>query len=135
MEEQAKALEYRKLGLSYAQIAEKLSMNSPQVAWNAVESALRRVLKEPAEAVREIELARLDAMFVPAYMNATKGDLAAISACISIMNRRGRLLGIDMADKTSTPSTTPESIAQAVAIAIAAAASVTGEPEPPKEPE
>lgn len=94
VEKQRQALEYRKLGLTYAQIGEKLSMTA-QGAFNAIESALKRVLREPAESVRSIELERLDAMFIPVYGNACRGDLQAIATAITIMGRRAKLLGLD----------------------------------------
>ena len=100
VEQQVEALQYRKMGLSYAEIAEKLGMRSPQSAWSAVESALRRMLQEPTDHVRKLELGRLDAMFVPLYINACRGDLAALNAALNIMTRRARLLGLDAPLKT-----------------------------------
>lgn len=100
VEQQVKALQYRKVGLTYAQIADRLRMGSPQAAWNAVESALKRTLQEPAAVVRKLELGRLDAMFVPVYINACRGDLAALSAALNIMARRARLLGLDAPVRT-----------------------------------
>lgn len=102
VEQQVKALHYRKMGLTYAEIADRLGMGSPQAAWNAVESALKRTLQEPADVVRKLELGRLDAMFVPVYVNACRGDLAALSAALNIMARRARLLGLDAPLKTET---------------------------------
>ena len=97
---QAEALEYRKLGYTYAQIAESLGMGCPQTAWNAVESALKATLQEAADEVRKLELERLDAMFVAAYGNAIKGDLMAQSAVLNIMKRRAALQGLDAPVKT-----------------------------------
>lgn len=102
----AQALEYRKMGVSYSQIAEKLGYKSPQSAWNAVESALKRTLQEGADEVRRLELARLDAMFFAVYSNATRGDLMAINSAINIMNRRAKLLGIDAPVQTVNKNTT-----------------------------
>jgi hypothetical protein len=99
IERQVKALEYRKMGLNYAQIATKLEMASHQVAWNTVNSALRRMLQEPADSVRRIELERLDAMFVVPYGNALRGDMQAIDTCLKLMQRRAKLLGIDAPEK------------------------------------
>lgn len=106
VELQVKALQCRKAGLTYAQIADRLGMGSPQAAWNAVESALRRTLQEPADVVRKLELGRLDAMFIPVYINACRGDLAALSAALNIMTRRARLLGLDAPLKTESSNRT-----------------------------
>lgn len=104
-ETQVKALEYRKMGLSYSQIAEKLGLGSPQTAWNAVESALKRTLQEPADDVRKMELARLDAMWIKPYLAAQAGDTFAVGTCLNIMNRRARLLGLDAPVKTEGKTT------------------------------
>lgn len=100
VEKAAQALDYRKMGASYAQIAEKLEFASPQAAWDAVERALKRTLQESADEVRKLELTRLDSMFLGVYPNAVRGDLMAINSCITIMNRRAKLLGIDAPVKT-----------------------------------
>jgi hypothetical protein len=102
VEQQVTALRYRKMGLTYGEIAERLGMRSSQTAWSAVESALKRTLQEPADYVRKLELGRLDAMFIPVYINACRGDLAALSAALNIMTRRARLLGLDAPLKTES---------------------------------
>lgn len=56
-ERMAKALEYRKQGRSYPQIAETLGVSVTQ-AHRDVTDALREVTREPAEDVLKIELAR-----------------------------------------------------------------------------
>jgi hypothetical protein len=94
-EKQAQALEYRKMGYSYAQIAQALGYAGPQGAQAAVESALARIIREPAEAVLKLELERLDGMFSKPYQNAIAGDLVAVNSCLAIMARKARLLGLD----------------------------------------
>jgi hypothetical protein len=100
LEKQAQALEYRKMAYSYAQIAEALGYAGPQGAQYAVEAAIGRVIREPAEAVLTLELERLDGMFSKPYQNAINGDLMAVNTCLSIMSRKARLLGLDAPTKT-----------------------------------
>ncbi|EJL77462.1 hypothetical protein PMI12_01725 [Variovorax sp. CF313] len=100
VDQQVKALHYRKMGLTYAEIADRLGMGSPQTAWSAVESALKRTLQEPADDVRKLELGRLDAMFMPVYADACRGDLAALNSALNIMTRRARMLGLDASVRT-----------------------------------
>lgn len=99
-EKQAQALEYRKMGYSYAQIAQALGYAGPQGAQYAVEAALTRIVREPAEAVLKLELERLDGMFSKPYQNAMAGDLLAVNACLAIMGRKARMLGLDAPVKT-----------------------------------
>ena len=94
VERQDRALELRKQGITYKHIAAEVGV-SIQHAGRMVESALRRVLREPAEAVRKLEAERLDAMFTNAYMRAVAGDHGSIYAVLNIMGRRAKLLGLD----------------------------------------
>jgi len=52
-------------------------------------------LSEPAEAVRDLELQRLDHLQEAAWSKATDGDLRAIDTCLRVMERRSRMLGLD----------------------------------------
>lgn len=62
-------------------------------------SAIRRTLREPAEEVRQLEVARLDRMMRSLWERVLKGDAVAINACLSIMDRRARYLGLDTPQK------------------------------------
>lgn len=93
------ALKLREQGHSYRQIADLLGI-SVRAAWGRVQMALRALMQEPAEAVLKIETARLDTLYRLASMKAEKlGDAQAIDQCLRISIRRGKLLGLDAADK------------------------------------
>lgn len=94
-EKQLNALEYRKMGYSFAQIADALGYKGPQGAHEAVQAALKRIIREPAEDVLRLELERLDALFMKPYQSALAGDLQALAGCLSVMGRKARLLGLD----------------------------------------
>lgn len=94
-EKQLPALEYRRMGYSYAKIAEALGYSSAQGAYKAVISVLKRVIREPSDDLVLLELERVDALFVRPYQDALAGDLAALAACLSLMERKSRLLGLD----------------------------------------
>jgi hypothetical protein len=95
IEKQLAALEYRKIGYTFAQIADALGYAGPQGAQAAVTTALMRVVREPAEHVLTLELERLDALFVKPFQNALNGDITALAGCLSIMTRKAKLLGLD----------------------------------------
>lgn len=99
VEKQAQALQYRKMGLNYGQIAAKLNMPSHQAAWAACDAAMKKMLREPADTVRKLELDRLDAMFIVPYGNALRGDMSAVAVVLHIMQRRAKLLGLDVPEK------------------------------------
>jgi transcriptional regulator len=94
IESQEKALLYRKMGLTYSQVADKLGTCSRQTAWAAVHTAIKRSCREPTEAMRKLELERLDELPLAIYDNACQGNVQAISRVLGIMDRRARLLGL-----------------------------------------
>ena len=89
-----RALELRKAGATYQQIADELGYSGPRGAHKAVASALKATLKEPADEVRALELARLDAALLAIWQRVRRGDEKAIDRLLSIMKRRMDLLGL-----------------------------------------
>jgi len=93
---QVKALELRVQGLSFRQIALELKYKGPSGAHGAVDTALERQIREPAEQVRQLELERLDRLQIMPWKQATViGDPKAIANVLKIMERRAKLLGLD----------------------------------------
>ena len=95
-ERQRQALDRRLAGETYQQIADALGYKSKCGAYKAVDGALREVTREPAEAVRELELQRLDELYRAASPFAKNGEAVMIAACLRIMERRAKLLGLDL---------------------------------------
>ena len=99
IEKKAEALRLRRYGLGYAQIAEELGC-AQSTAYSYVVDALAETcntMREDADAIRQMELERLDAMFMSQYSKALKGDDRAVNACLKIMERRAKFLGLDVA--------------------------------------
>ena len=94
-ERHLQALELRKAGVTYEVIATQLGYANASGARKAVVSALKATLREPAAELRELELARLDAMLLPLWRRVQSGDEKAIDRALRIMERRARLLGLD----------------------------------------
>lgn len=95
------ALDLRAQGFSYRDIADQLGIgHSTAHRYVTQELAyLAQECHEDAEAIRTLELQRLDALYVIAAKAATGGDLAGIDRCIKIAERRAKLLGLDQAQK------------------------------------
>jgi len=97
-EKTLKALELRKRGLNYTQIGKKLGCNR-STACRYVLSELENLAdkcREEAVHVRDLELQRLDDLYLIAYRAIIDGnDLAGIDRCLRIMERRAKLLGLD----------------------------------------
>ena len=116
-ERDAKALELRKDGLTYTQIAERLGM-SRSTAHKYVTRGLHRTRQEPADELRRLEAERLNQLWAEAMAvlrrrhvvvqsgKVVKDDdgqpipddgpvLQATTTLLRVMERRARLLGLD----------------------------------------
>lgn len=58
-------------------------------------SRLRETMGEDAEAIRQVELERLDRLTEAVWSRATAGDDSAIDRVLKLMDRRARYLGLD----------------------------------------
>ena len=92
----AKALEMRMEGMKFDDIAAELGFSGRQGAYDAVSRELKAITREPAEEVLRLDLERLDKMWGIHYLNAQAGDAMALSSCMRIMERRARLLGLEV---------------------------------------
>lgn len=94
---QIRAVELRKAGVGYRQIAEELGYASPSGAYEAVQAALAKARTEPAEELRGLMTARLDEMLTGVWEAAISGDADSVAAVLRIEERRAKLLGLDRA--------------------------------------
>jgi len=120
----ARALDYRRAGMSYSKIADALGWNSAQACQDAVSKAIRAIVAEPVEELVEFERQRLDDLFLQAYRVAQTGDMAGVAAGVRVMERRAKLLGLDMPTKIAptniegTESYQSVSVEECVSMAI-----------------
>ncbi|WP_353647943.1 hypothetical protein ABLG96_13785 [Nakamurella sp. A5-74] len=107
-QKQALAVRLRLEGHSYEQIAQRAGYADRGSAYRAVETGRKAILAEPAEALRDFELDRLDAMLRAANDiragAAEAGEpelqLKAIDRLLRIVESRRKLLGLDAPTKT-----------------------------------
>lgn len=95
----AEAMQLRIEGYTFAKIAEAVGYKSVQAAHDAVKRALQAVLREPADALVKLELERLDSLWQSQYSVALRGDTQAMYACMKLMERRAKLLGLDATER------------------------------------
>jgi len=104
-EKTLKALESQEAGLNYTQISKKFRVPPACTACRYVLSELEKPRRqnagEEAVHVRDLELQRLDDLYLIAYRAIIDGyDLAGIDRCLRIMERRIKSSsGIDAAEK------------------------------------
>lgn len=100
-ENRQKAFDYRKMGVSYRDIAKNLNV-SVATAHKYVSEELARIAKdtaEKAEELRTMEGERLDRIFRSGFEALVNGDLKGADVCLKAMDRRARLYGLDAAIK------------------------------------
>lgn len=119
-ERDAEAARLRRRGYSYARIAAELGV-SRSSAHEAVQRALRAIVEEPAQDVRQLELDRLDEMWQAVvkvlearHVTVSNGKvvtldgspveddapvLNAVDRLLRIQERRSKLLGLDAEKK------------------------------------
>jgi hypothetical protein len=117
VERKRQALELRKAGLTYQEIADRLGYDGPSGAYATIRAALRALVKEPAEELRDLEVARLDALLSGIWLEARKGNVSKIDRVLKIMERRATLLGLDAPKLTKDVSDTRK-VAEEIAAEI-----------------
>ncbi len=97
-ERHIKAVNLRKAGATYQEIADELGYSGISSAEYAVKAALKKTMSEPAEELRQLELLRLDEMQAGVYAGAIAGDPDSINTILKIMAHRMRLTGLERKD-------------------------------------
>lgn len=98
-------LEYRKMGATLQQIADKFELTPGRIS-QIIAEAINALPKQAAEDVKRLELERLDAMQFAMWPAVMKGDIGAISTVLSVMARRARYLGLDEPEQIDAAVTT-----------------------------
>jgi hypothetical protein len=101
MEKRQQALEYRKQGLNYREIGDKMGF-SEQRAWKIITDEFKRLAAETNETATDalrLTLERLDTLLAAVMPAAKNGDVKAIEASLKIIDRYGKLFGLDPAQK------------------------------------
>ena len=91
------ALELRKAGASYREVARRLGVDvhTAHADVGAELAALRETAVAEATELRALELERLDSMTSGLWSGIQDGSAAAVSAGVRVSERRARLLGLD----------------------------------------
>lgn len=100
-ERQRAALELKLSGANYTQIAQTLGFANRGGAYKAVHAALKEIIREPAEAVKQMELERLDRWLLALAPKLRPGniDLPTLDRALRIMERRAKYEGLDAPTK------------------------------------
>lgn len=100
-ENRAKAVEFRKMGMSYEAIGKQLGI-SGQAAHQAVLKAMKGVKvrqDKDANIIKLVEYENLDRLQLAAWPGAMKGNHLLIDKVLKIMERRAKMMGLDAPEK------------------------------------
>jgi hypothetical protein len=108
VDKEIKVLELRRAGLTWQRIAEEVGYADHTGAYAAYKRAIKRTMRQPADELRTQELDRIDRLQLAAWPSAMDGDTKSILTIIRLMERRAKLLGLDMPIKIEQEITTWE---------------------------
>ena len=105
-EKENQVLKYRKNGLTFDAIAEKLGYANESSARAAFKRAIERTRDDALAAEgRELHRLRLETALTAIWDRVLKGDLKAIAMMLRILERDAKLHGLDMPVKTEVEVT------------------------------
>lgn len=110
-EKTLKILELRKAGLTWDRIAEKLGYSERGAPYKLWKKAIETATRESATEALELELQRLDDMFLGFWAKARTGHGPSADRALRIMERRASLLGLNSAQKVELSGTLGELLA------------------------
>ncbi len=93
-EKRKQALDLRRAGWSYDDIATEVGYAGKGAAHNAVRIAIQAITRESATELVELELTRLDDMLAGLYEAARNGDNFSVDRALKIMDQRAKYLGL-----------------------------------------
>lgn len=99
LEKEAKVLELRRGGLTFDLIAQRLGYASASGAYKAYQNACNRIVYDDVVETRKVEMDRLDIAQAAIWNNVIQGEVPSVIALLRIMERRAKLLGLDMPTK------------------------------------
>ncbi len=97
-ERDAIILDMRLKGMATREISEELAKQgvklSQSAVWRALDKRLLQTVRPGAEALRELELQRLDKLMTSVWQVAVLGDTQAIMVCLKLIEARAKLQGL-----------------------------------------
>ncbi len=95
IQRQKDALNLRIAGSSYEEIARALGYRDKSGAYQAIMSALKRTLQEPADQVRTLHLERLNRLLLACWPEATnQKNLKAIDRALKVLDQMAEIQGL-----------------------------------------
>jgi hypothetical protein len=106
IEREYEVLKYRRGGMTFDQIAQRVGYKNASGAKAAYKRAMIRTLQPVADELRETQIDRLETAVLAIWNKVLKGDLRAIDRLIAISRRESELLGMDAPKQAQLEVTT-----------------------------
>lgn len=133
-ERRIRAVNLRRAGADYRSIARSLGV-SPSTAWRLVDDALRLVLVDGTERLRQIEGERLDDAQRAIWPAVVSGDLRAVDVLVRLSARRARMFGLDLEAEHEVDREMRDAYREQVETFLAGLAVAPSKPRRPQTPE
>jgi len=94
----AQALRLRRMGFTYAEIAERTGYSSESGARKAIKTANARIIRDEARALVGYQLDQIDlalSVVMEAIAKRDKGSLWAVDRLVPLLKRQADLMGLD----------------------------------------
>ena len=95
-DKEAECVRLRRAGLTLDEIAIRVGYSSPASVHYALKRLNVRIVREDVDEIRNLEGERLDLLQAANWDNAMQGDVPAGALVLRVMERRAKLLGLDM---------------------------------------
>lgn len=95
VEKQRRAMNLRRAGMTWADIAEEVGYSSAAGACRAVRSAIHHTIQETGDEFKTLQLERLNHMLLVLWPKVNAGDERAISVAIGVMDKMDRIKGTE----------------------------------------
>ena len=90
------ALQLRRIGHTYEEIAQRCGYASPSGAYKAIKAAEAKIIHDEARALVALQLSQIQFALTNAVMpKIEKGDLWAVDRLVPLLKRQAELLGLD----------------------------------------
>lgn len=133
-ERRIRAINLRRAGADYRSIARSLGV-SVSTAWRLVDDALRLVLVDGTERLRQIEGERLDDAQRALWPAVISGDARAVDVFVRLSARRARMFGLDIEAESEVEREMREAYREQVETFLAGLAVPPPKPRTPQPPE
>lgn len=109
-----KAVQLRRQGLMWDDIAGQLGYASRSSAYEAARRFMRDYPREDAEALRDMETDRIDQVQTSLWPRVLSGDPRAVEVWTKLSERRSKLMGLDKPERKEVTVLTEDAVDHAI---------------------